>query len=432
MVKGDQTDQIKKFIQVLINMVGVEDATEQSEVFYKTHHDGMDQSKRDAEDASPKIEEFLKRWKYELMLVGGAVAGIYALVRYSSVAHTMTDILARSFGYLADVILITLLPVVMVLAGWIIAVAKAFQELPDWLKNVIGWSIGTVIALEAISYALKILGATAGVTALLLAGLAGLLIGVAVVLLLRDLGFWKALSETVGNATAAFRNWVDEIRVMWHNLWIDAFHWFSDRWNETLGKLPGMPKISQEATDQNPLLARWKDVYDLQAAELYEKTLREKGRDVAHDLFYGGKWQDTAQTWRETLPEDRWGYKPLTEDQLDSMPGDQAFLRFGKWLQGEEKETGPGAGLPRGGLEALESRYESLYPSAPSAIVPATQSPQGERDLAAKDRPVEVVIQHAEINLDSKNAANSTFIDSLNEALNRSNSRDLKRVNHYG
>jgi len=323
---------------------------------------------------------------------------------------------------------------VIILAGWILAVAKAFQELPDWLKNVIGWSIGTVIALEAIAYTLKTLGIVAGVTTMILAGLAGLAIGIFVVLTLRDTGFWKALSETVGNATASFKNWVDEVQVMWHNLWIGAFDWFSDKWNATLGRLPGMPKLpTKEESEESPLTAKWEDVWDLQAAQLYQKTLWERGRTETEKLFGGGKWQDMAQTWREVNPEDRFGYKPLTDAQLDAMPGDQAFLRFGKWLQGEGDKTGAGGKLPQGGLKALEDRYAALYPSAPSAIAPASQPPQeGAAQPAVKDQPIEVTINHAEINLDPKNYANSTFVDQLNDILNRTNARELKRVNTYG
>ncbi|MFA5137172.1 MAG: hypothetical protein WC489_07345 [Patescibacteria group bacterium] len=438
MAKGSK-DQIQKFVQILINMAGVKDSQEQSEEFYKTHKEGMKDAKKGAEEASPKIETFLKRWKYELMLVAGAAGAIYALVRYSNVAHTMTDLLARSFGYLADVILIALLPVVIVLAGWIIDVAKAFQELPGWLKNLIGWSIGTVIALEAIAYALKILGITAGTTSFILASLAGLVIGIAVVLTLRELGFFKALGDVIGKGKAAFQNWVEDLQLIWANFCIDFGNKFIDVWNETFARLPGLDPITRMEN-----LDRW----DQWAAD-YEHYLDQRraggvgGRTdtgstgvpseyerIYEDLTLGRGLspEEIAEIMRSTGKEaPRFEFVPPGADWNVENNLAKSFLEWGYNYQDEKSK------LPTGGVAGLEKAYADLYPNAPSAIstTPPGVTPAPSTAPSA-GQEVNITIQHAEFTLDPNAIGNTALMDQITEQINRTNSTKLKGLNTYG
>jgi Predicted membrane protein len=435
-----ENDQIKKFIQILVKMAGVEESKEQSEKFYKTHHDGMGQSKKDAEEASPKIEEFLKRWKYELMLVGGAIAGIYALVKYSSVAHTMTDLLGRSFGFLADVILIALLPVVVILAGWILAVAKAFQDLPKWLKDLIAWGILTVIGLELVAKALALVGVSAGVTALLLGALAGLAIGISVVLLLREAGFFKALEDAVGAATTSFRNWVDGMSIYWHNFWVGAIEFTVGLWNNTLGNLPGM-KIDNSFLQNTPETARWQDAWDIKAAEAYQDAM-SKGmtHDQAMTSSFGDlSWKEWTEAMRKANPgrEERWKYSPLTHDQVEATADDEdnvlgakhMWLSLGEWLRNEKASSSGSGKLKSSDLGDIDrSIFEDLYPQevrAPSPGSPQAGSP-------AKNETPQVTIEHAEIHLDPEDPLNQSFVDQMTQIVNRTNSTALRGSNFFG
>lgn len=434
-MKGD-TDTIKKFIQILINLQGAEEATEASKTFYDTQSKGVQGAKKDAEDAAPKIEDFLKRWKYELMLVGGAVTAIYATIRYSSVAHTMMDLLGRSIGFVADVILIRLLPYLMVVVGWFIELGKALNDLPDGFKDMIAFAILGATALWGLHKALVAAGIAGGALGLVLGALAGLVIGIEVVLLLREMGAFKAISDWAGDVTAMLRSRLDQFSIDWHNFWIDSFLWFSNLWNETLGKLPGMPKAAtKEDLDKLPTTAHWGDMYDLQAAEAYDQVLRKYGVKKAVELWGGDRWKETAEQWRQQgTPEaeaGRWTYKPLTDEDLDRMPGDQAFLRFGKWLQGETGERKEAGGLPSTSAFDFEEYYRKAYPSAPN-LTSESSPPGGTTPAAAKTQPPQVIINHAEIHLDPNDLNNKGFFEQIAQMTNKTNALGIKRVNTYG
>lgn len=434
-----ENDQIKKFIQILVKMAGVEESKEQSEKFYKTHHDGMGQSKKDAEEASPKIEEFLKRWKYELMLVGGAIAGIYALVKYSSVAHTMTDLLGRSFGFLADVILIALLPVVVILAGWILAVAKAFQDLPQWLKDLIGWGILTVVALEAVAKALALVGVSAGVTALILGALAGLAIGIGVVLILREAGFFKALEDAVGEATTSFRNWVDGMSIYWHNFWVGAIEFTVDLWNNTLGNLPGM-RIDNSFLQNTPETSKWQDAWDIKAAESYQDAM-SKGmtHDQAMTSSFGDlSWKEWTEAMRKANPgrEERWKYSPLTHDQVEATADDEdnvlgakhMWLSLGEWLRNEKTSGGGPGKLPGNSLDSLDAAYfAKMYPEAAAPVIPESST-----GATGQGETPQVTIEHADIHLNPADIQNQALMDQLTQIVNRTNSTSLRGSNFFG
>ena len=102
---------------------------------------------------STKVTQFLDRYKYSLLLVGGALAGIVGMMRYSTTFGTALDILGQAIGYLADVIMYPLLPYVMMLAEWIIGLADWFNGLPDPIKAVVAALLGLVLVLKLIKAA---------------------------------------------------------------------------------------------------------------------------------------------------------------------------------------------------------------------------------------------------------------------------------------
>lgn len=450
-----ENNQVQKFIQILIKMAGVDESQKQSEKFYKTHHDGMGGAKKDSEEAAPKITEFLDRWKYELMLVGGAVAGIYGLIKYSSVAQTMTDLLGKSVGFLADIILISLLPVVIVLTEWILWLAKGFSELPPWIKDLIAWGIGLVVVLEGVALALKILGLSAATTGLILGALAGTAIGIIIVVELRNLGFFKAIGDMIGNAKAAFQNWLDDLEMNWDNMWINAFNFLVQKYNETLGSIPGVPKL---ATIENL------DRYDVYQNQLQRQVDNMGGEYAGSAGSAGGRkgdgtanpgtpaadsqWADIVAQMKEMgltpkeyvdlmrknkIEPPKYEFVPPDKDWNPENNPLKDFLSWGYNYKDDEKT---GASLPSTDLSGLETKYNDLikkYPEYNPTYAPApgaSAAPQEKK--ISKDQVVTVSINNATFNLDPSDPANKSLIDQITTAANRSNSINSRRLNPYG
>lgn len=91
---------------------------------------------------SSKMFRFLDRYKYSLLLIGGALTAIAGTVRYSATFGTALDVVGQAVGYLADVILFPLLPSVIWLTEQIIGLADWFGNLPDPIKEVITLLMG--------------------------------------------------------------------------------------------------------------------------------------------------------------------------------------------------------------------------------------------------------------------------------------------------
>lgn len=437
------SDQVQRFIRILINMAGVEESQEQSEKFYKTHHDGMDQAKRDAETASPKIEEFLNRWKYELMLVGGAIAGIYAIVKYSSVAHTMTDLLGRSFGFLADVILVNLLPVVVVLAGWILEVGKVFRDLPDGIQDVIAYALLGAAALWGLYKALVSVGIAGGVAGTILGGLAGLVIGIEIVLLIREMGFFKVLGDIIGEGKAMFLNWLDGLQMSWDNFWIDRMNVLINLYQQTLGRIPGMPQLEE---------IRHMDEYDYYLQDLL-KEYEAFGGGAAGGRTATGSTPEAhpeGSTWadiidqmeglgmtpeeyvefmrKNNIPTPTWEFVPPHAGWNEEENPIKDFLAWGYDYKDEWRTnkslfgTGSGAGeLPASDTRALQDYYASMFPGA-----------SGSQGGAGGGQQIIVQINQAEIHLDPTDSMNRSFLDQIVSQTNRSNSLSMKGKSTYG
>jgi hypothetical protein len=443
-MKGE-TDTIKKFIQILINLQGAEEATQQAREFYDTQSNGMQGAKKDAEDAAPKIEDFLKRWKYELMLVGGAVTAIYATIRYSSVAHTMMDLLGRSIGFVADVILIQLLPYLMVVVGWFIELGKALNNLPSGFKDMIAFAVVGAAALWGVHKALIATGIAAGTLGIVLGALAGVMIGIEIVLLLRNAGAFKALGDFVGDAKAALLNWLDDMSLAWDNFWIDRMNFFIELYNSTFARLPGMK--------ESPLIKHL-DQYDKYAQEL-EKHVREMGGGTGGRTDQGDTMGDT-EGWGKIITQMRemgmtpQEYANFLREKNIALPkyefvpphagwneednAIKSFLSWGYDYKDEWWNKGSSAGgLPKMDSEKFEQILAKYYANEPAT--PTLSSPQGGTLAASptsRGQEMSVTIQNATFNIDPNMAGNRSLMDQIAEMSNRTNAQQLKRTNFYG
>ena len=180
-----------------------------------------EEHKETSEIGGSRILEFLGKYKFSLMLIGGALGAITGMIRYSTVFGTSLDIIGQAIGYLADSILFPLLPAIMYLAEWIMGLADWFNQLPDPIKLVIS-SLFVLVAVFMILRALGIIGffksiltglwelafgaqAAGALTGsgLILGIIAGLLVGFAAVYLLIQTGALDAvarLSQTLQEA----------------------------------------------------------------------------------------------------------------------------------------------------------------------------------------------------------------------------------------
>jgi outer membrane biosynthesis protein TonB len=126
--QGIKTGALDELYEKLIR---VEEKIEQSWNKQKTEVGGT----------GKKIEEFLARYKFSLGLIAGALIAIAGITKYSTVFGSMIDLIGSSLGYLADLILLQLLPYVMFLVDWIIELADWFDKLPDPVKTVIAFLV---------------------------------------------------------------------------------------------------------------------------------------------------------------------------------------------------------------------------------------------------------------------------------------------------
>lgn len=172
-------------------------------------------------EGGTKLTQFLDRYKYSLLLVGGALGTIVGMMRYSTTFGTALDVLGASVGYLADVILYPLLPSIMHLAEWIIGLADWFSGLPEPIRLA-------VTSLATVGAALYLFGGPIGFVINLLkklilflneelvagafAGAAGVLraLGLITISLAASYGIWQALAKT--GVLDSLDSWVSGIK----------------------------------------------------------------------------------------------------------------------------------------------------------------------------------------------------------------------------
>jgi hypothetical protein len=133
---------LKKTVSIILNLKGGRETKRAADDVYASAHKGNEQLQRDSKRSAEGVELFLRKWKYELLLVGGALGGLWGLAKYSPVAASMIDMVGTALGYLATVILMPLLPYVMLLVLWIIQAAEAFDRLPQPIKDAVAALLG--------------------------------------------------------------------------------------------------------------------------------------------------------------------------------------------------------------------------------------------------------------------------------------------------
>lgn len=159
---------VEKLVRILIEAKGADETQKQVDETFDRSHEGMTQTADDAVRTSEKVDDFLRRWKYQLSLVGAGLAGIYGLTKYSPVAAAGVNLLGASVGALASSILIYLLPEIIDLSLWLLDVKEKFDALPEPVKILTSKVLGLGLAFGA----LKVLGIVG-----LFKGLAGLGVG---------------------------------------------------------------------------------------------------------------------------------------------------------------------------------------------------------------------------------------------------------------
>jgi hypothetical protein len=163
-------DEIDKAVNIIIATKGTEEATKEVETMHDKSHKGQEQLQRDSTKSAEATDLFTRKWKNELLMIGGALGVLYGLTKYSPVAASMLDLLGVSLGYLATVILIPLLPYVLLLSDYIFKAADAFDKLPAPIKEATALLLGAyglfklLKGLGVIDLAVKV--ATAGLDAL--------------------------------------------------------------------------------------------------------------------------------------------------------------------------------------------------------------------------------------------------------------------------
>jgi len=190
--------------------------------------DRLNERVGDTQKVGSLTEAFLGRYKYALLLVGGALTGMFAMVQHSSVFGTMLDLFGTAVGYLADVLLWPTIPVLMWFIELIIGVADWISDLPEPLRMVISGFLllsSALLILRSLGMATvfkKILdGILSLIPALTVAGaltttglivgiIAGLAAGFAVVYLMVQTGIINAIA-TAGRTVQEKAPWLTDI-----------------------------------------------------------------------------------------------------------------------------------------------------------------------------------------------------------------------------
>lgn len=139
-------DEIEKAINIIIATKGTREATKEVETMHSKAHQGAEQLQRDAKKSTDANDLFTRKWKNELLMIGGALGAVYGLAKYSPVAASMIDILGVALGYLATQVLLPCTDSIVWLALKIIDLGDAFGKLPKPVKEAIGALAGLSLA----------------------------------------------------------------------------------------------------------------------------------------------------------------------------------------------------------------------------------------------------------------------------------------------
>lgn len=140
-------DKIEKFVNILVEMKGADEVQRDLERMYEAAKKGANESAKSADEAEPRVSKFLERWKTQALTLGAALAALWGLSKYSSVASGLVSMFGASLGLLADVILQDLVDPMNWLSEIIIDIADAFDGLPEPLRKIISYLTGLGIAI---------------------------------------------------------------------------------------------------------------------------------------------------------------------------------------------------------------------------------------------------------------------------------------------
>ena len=141
-------DKIDRLVNIIIDLKGAEETEKSFKRVYEYAKKLAKESGTSSEEAEPKVSRFLERWKLQAVTLGAAVAGLWTLTKYSSVASGMMNMFGASIGLLADMILVHLLDPVDWLTEGILDLAEAFEGIPEPLQKLVSYAMGLYAAFR--------------------------------------------------------------------------------------------------------------------------------------------------------------------------------------------------------------------------------------------------------------------------------------------
>ncbi len=165
-------DRIEKLVNIIIDLKGAEETEKSFKRVYNYAKKMAEEAKKGSEEAEPKVSKFMERWKLQAVTLGAAIAGLWTLTKYSSVASGIFNMLGASIGLLADMILVHLVDPAAWASEKILELAEAFEDLPEPIQKVISYALGLYGAFRLLK-TLGILGLISTIVKGLL-GLAGI------------------------------------------------------------------------------------------------------------------------------------------------------------------------------------------------------------------------------------------------------------------
>lgn len=122
-------DKIERLVNILIELKGADETERAIDEMYDSAKKVDRDAKTGAEEAEPKINLFLQRWKTQALTLAAALGGLWVLARCSSVASGLVNMLGASVGLLGDMLLVHLAEP----AEW---VSEKIMELAEWLGSL--------------------------------------------------------------------------------------------------------------------------------------------------------------------------------------------------------------------------------------------------------------------------------------------------------
>jgi len=149
-------DKIERLVNILIELKGAEETERAIDEMYDSAKKGSRDAKTGAEEAEPKINLFLQRWKTQALTLAAALGGLWGLARYSSVASGLVNMLGASVGLLGDTLLVHLAEPAEWVSEKLMGLAEWFDGLPEPIQKLTAYVLGLGVAFKV----LKALGLT--------------------------------------------------------------------------------------------------------------------------------------------------------------------------------------------------------------------------------------------------------------------------------